>query len=99
MIWGSFGAHFGSLYESNVFAQIYPNLGHFGSLWAVLSNDGTQKMKFWGHLGSFWSHLGFSLGSFGGHFGSIWGDFMKVMFLPKSAQIWVILGHFGHSEQ
>ena len=51
LILGSFGAHLGALYESNVFAQMRPNLGHFGSLWAVLISDGTQKMKFWGHLG------------------------------------------------
>ena len=61
-LWGSFG-------ESNVFAQICPNLGHFGSLWAILSSDGTQKMNSWGHLGSFWAHFG----AFWGDLGLIWG--------------------------
>ena len=60
-LWGSFG-------ESNVFAQICPNLGHFGSLWAVLSNDGDSEDEF---LGSF----GLILGSFRGLLGLIWGPF------------------------
>ena len=60
VFWGSFGAHLGSLYESNVFAQICPNLGHFGSLWAILiDNISDPRAELFGLiLGSFWAHFG-----------------------------------------
>ena len=94
--WGTFGAHLGGLFcdphsclPGPKIAAFHPKTGIWGGLGGILGSFRTHL----GHLGWEW---GFKIernwGSLGeGFFG---GPLGKVMFLPKSAQLWFILGHF-----
>ena len=97
VIWGHFGFIWGAIYVIPTPACQVPK----SPLFTPKRGFGGDWGAFWGHFGPIWGIWGSmdgvgmgEMGGFGGE-GFFGGPLGKVMFLPKSAQIWVILGHFG----